>query len=150
MKITILTNDFLPSVGGIEIFTKLIAEEMALRGHQISIVTNTPNKNKKDIGLFSIYRKNNFYSKFKVFKNSDLIIAIFLLCFSGIMINDASNIRDLGFEGMKADAWPRVVLWMLVVMSSVMLGKSYFQFKTENHKDKSTFKINFSKFKKHV
>jgi len=61
---------------------------------------------------------------------SDLIIAIFLLCFSGIMINDASNIRDLGFEGMKADAWPRVVLWMLVVMSSVMLGKSYFQYKT--------------------
>ena len=78
---------------------------------------------------------------------SDLIIAIFLLCFSCIMINDASNIRDLGFEGMKADAWPRVVLWMLVVMSSVMLGKSYFQFKTENHKDNSTFKINFSKFK---
>ena len=45
---------------------------------------------------------------------SDIIIAIFLLCFSGIMINDASNIRDLGFEGMKADAWPRVVLWLLV------------------------------------
>ena len=59
------------------------------------------------------------------------------------MINDASNIRDLGFEGMKADAWPRVVLWMLVVMSSVMLGKSYFQFKTEDHKDNSKFKINF-------
>ena len=78
---------------------------------------------------------------------SDLIIAIFLLCFSGIMINDASNIRDLGFEGMKADAWPRVVLWMLVVMSSVMLGKSYFQFKTEDHKDNSKFKINFLKFK---
>ena len=60
---------------------------------------------------------------------SDLIIAISLLCFSGIMINDASNIRDLGFEGMKADAWPRVVLWLLVVMSSVMLGKSYIQLK---------------------
>jgi hypothetical protein len=78
---------------------------------------------------------------------SDLIIAIFLLCFSGIMINDASNIRDLGFEGMKADAWPRVVLWMLVVMSSIMLGKTYLQFKTDNHKDNNIFKINFSKFK---
>jgi hypothetical protein len=31
---------------------------------------------------------------------SDIIIAIFLLCFSGVMINDASNIRDLGFEGL--------------------------------------------------
>ena len=70
---------------------------------------------------------------------SDIIIAIFLLCFSGIMINDASNIRDLGFEGMKADAWPRVVLWLLVVMSSVMLGKSYIQLKTEGHKDNNTF-----------
>ena len=78
---------------------------------------------------------------------SDIIIAIFLLCFSGIMINDASNIRDLGFEGMKADAWPRVVLWLLVVMSSVMLGKSYIQLKTEGHKDNNTFQVNFSKFK---
>ena len=78
---------------------------------------------------------------------SDIIIAIFLLCFSGIMINDASNIRDLGFEGMKADAWPRVVLWLLVVMSSIMLGKSYIQLKTEGHKDNNTFKVNFSKFK---
>ena len=78
---------------------------------------------------------------------SDIIIAIFLLCFSGIMINDASNIRDLGFEGLKADAWPRVVLWMLVVMSSIMLGKSYQHFKTENHEDNKTFKISFSKFK---
>jgi len=78
---------------------------------------------------------------------SDIIIAIFLLCFSGIMINDASNIRDLGFEGMKADAWPRVVLWLLVVMSSVMLGKSYILFKTEGNKDNNTFHVNLSKFK---
>jgi putative tricarboxylic transport membrane protein len=78
---------------------------------------------------------------------SDIIIAIFLLCFSGIMINDTSNIRDLGFEGMKADAWPRVVLWLLVVMSSVMLGKSYIQFKTEGHKDNNIFHVNLSKFK---
>ena len=78
---------------------------------------------------------------------SDIIIAVFLLCFCGIMINDASNIRDLGFEGMKADAWPRVVLWMLVVMSSVMLGKSYIQFKTYGHKDNNIFKVNFLKFK---
>lgn len=78
---------------------------------------------------------------------SDIIIAIFLLCFSGIMINDASNIRDLGFEGMKADAWPRVVLWMLVVMSSIMLGKSYLLYKTDGHKDNNIFQVNFSKFK---
>ena len=78
---------------------------------------------------------------------SDIIIAIFLLCFSGIMINDASNIRDLGFEGLKADAWPRVVLWMLALMSSIMLGKSYYQFKEKNHRDNQSIKINFSKFK---
>ena len=78
---------------------------------------------------------------------SDIIIAIFLLCFSAIMINDTSNIRDLGFEGLKADAWPRVVLWLLVIMSSVMFGKSYLLFKTPDHKDNTTFRINFSKFK---
>ena len=78
---------------------------------------------------------------------SDIIIAIFLLCFSGVMINDASNIRDLGFEGMKADAWPRVVLWLLVVMSSVMLGKSYLKFKTVSDKYNENFSINLAKFK---
>ena len=78
---------------------------------------------------------------------SGIIIAVFLLCFCGSMINDASNIRELGCEGMKADAWPRVVLWMLVVMSSVMLGKSYIQFKTDGHKDNNIFKVNFLKFK---
>ena len=78
---------------------------------------------------------------------SDIIIAIFLLCFSGVMINDASNIRDLGFEGMKADAWPRVVLWLLVIISSVMLGKSYLLFKTEGHVGNNNFKVNFAKFK---
>ena len=78
---------------------------------------------------------------------SDIIIAIFLLCFSGIMINDASNIRYLGLEGMKADAWPRVVLWLLVIISSVMLGKSYLLFKTEGHVGNNTFKVNFAKFK---
>jgi len=78
---------------------------------------------------------------------TDIIISVFLLCFSGIMINDASNIRDLGFEGMKADAWPRVVLWLLVIISSVMLGKSYLLFKTEGHKGNNNFKVNFAKFK---
>ena len=78
---------------------------------------------------------------------TDIIISVFLLCFSGIMINDASNIRDLGFEGMKADAWPRVVLWLLVIISSVMLGKSYLLFKTEGHVGNNNFKVNFAKFK---
>ena len=61
---------------------------------------------------------------------SDIIIAIFLLCFSAIMINDTSNIRDLGFEGLKADAWPRVVLWLLVIMSWSYVWKIISSFKT--------------------
>lgn len=56
---------------------------------------------------------------------SDLVVSILLLLFSAVMINDSSNIRDLGFDGMKADFWPKIVLWLLVIMSSILFGKSF-------------------------
>jgi len=80
--------------------------------------------------------------------NKDTIVAIFLLLFCGIMINNSFEIEDPGYQGMKASFWPTVILCLLSVMCLVMLIKSVV-YKTENNLDaidESTSNI-FFKFK---
>jgi len=49
--------------------------------------------------------------------NKDTIVSIFLLIFCGIMINSSYYIEDPGYQGMKASYWPRIILWLLSIMS---------------------------------
>ena len=80
--------------------------------------------------------------------NKDTIVAIFLLLFCGIMINNSFEIEDPGYQGMKASFWPTVILCLLSVMCLVMLIKSVV-YKTDNNLDaieENTSKI-FFKFK---
>ena len=64
--------------------------------------------------------------------NKDTIVAIFLLLFCGIMINNSFDIEDPGYQGMKASFWPTIVLCLLSIMSLVMLVKSMIS-KTDNN-----------------
>ena len=41
------------------------------------------------------------------------------------MINSSYYIEDPGYQGMKASYWPRIILWLLSIMSLVMLVKSF-------------------------
>ena len=66
--------------------------------------------------------------------NKDTIVAIFLLLFCGIMINNSFEIEDPGYQGMKASFWPTVILCLLSVMCLVMLIKSLV-YKTDNNLD---------------
>ena len=80
--------------------------------------------------------------------NKDTIVAIFLLLFCGIMINNSFEIEDPGYQGMKASFWPTVILCLLSVMCLVMLIKSVV-YKTDNNLhtiDENTSNI-FLKFK---
>ena len=80
--------------------------------------------------------------------NKDTIVAIFLLLFCGIMINNSFEIEDPGYQGMKASFWPTVILYLLSVMCLVMLIKSVV-YKTDNNLyaiDENTSNI-FLKFK---
>ena len=80
--------------------------------------------------------------------NKDTIIAVFLLVFCGIMIDSSFNIEDPGYQGMKASYWPRIILWLLSIMSVVMLVKSVL-IKSENLTSVSSsfLQMNFMKFK---
>ena len=56
--------------------------------------------------------------------NTDTIVAIFLLAFCGIFFKATFDITDLGFEGMGAETWPRVILGFLFVFSTIYLFQS--------------------------
>ena len=80
--------------------------------------------------------------------NKDTIVAVFLLVFCGIMIDSSFNIEDPGYQGMKASYWPRIILWLLSIMSVVMLVKSVLiKNKNSTSVSSSLSKINFMKFK---
>ena len=80
--------------------------------------------------------------------NKDTIVAVFLLLFCGVMIHSSFNIEDPGYQGMKASYWPRIILWLLSIMSVVMLVKSVL-IKSENltSVSSSLSQMNFMKFK---
>ena len=80
--------------------------------------------------------------------NKDTIVAVFLLVFCGIMIDSSFNIEDPGYQGMKASYWPRIILWLLSIMSVVMLVKSVLiKNKNSTSVSSSLSQINFMKFK---
>jgi glycosyltransferase involved in cell wall biosynthesis len=61
MKILILTPDYAPSVGGVEVATKLLVDELSRRGHHIVIVT-TERKDAQSVetGDTKIFRLRDF------------------------------------------------------------------------------------------
>ena len=78
--------------------------------------------------------------------NKDTIVSIFLLIFCGIMINSSYYIEDPGYQGMKASYWPRIILWLLSIMSLVMLVKSFAN-KVDSINAGSFSQINYMQFK---
>ena len=78
--------------------------------------------------------------------NKDTIVSIFLLIFCGIMINSSYHIEDPGYQGMKASYWPRIILWLLSIMSLVMLVKSFAN-KVDSINAGSFSQINYMQFK---
>ena len=62
------------------------------------------------------------------------------------MINSSYYIEDPGYQGMKASYWPRIILWLLSIMSLVMLVKS-FASKVDSINAGSFSQINYMQFK---
>ncbi|MBL4906674.1 MAG: tripartite tricarboxylate transporter TctB family protein [Sneathiella sp.] len=56
--------------------------------------------------------------------NTDTIVAICLLVLCGVFFKATFDIRDLGFESMGAEIWPRLILLFLFVFSSLYLFQS--------------------------
>lgn len=65
--------NFYPSIGGIEILTANLAKEFVKMGHQVSIITNTPDDNSKTFP-FRILRNPSKTEVFNAYKNCDIFI----------------------------------------------------------------------------
>jgi len=53
--------------------------------------------------------------------NTDAIIAILFMAMCGVFFKATFDIRDLGYESMGAEVWPRIVLAGLFVVSCIYL-----------------------------
>jgi len=59
--------------------------------------------------------------------NQDSWSALFLLLFSTLFFNASYDIRDLGFETLGAEVWPRIILVILALLSLILLVRSISQ-----------------------
>ena len=50
--------------------------------------------------------------------NRDTFVAICLLVICGVFFKATYDIKDLGFESMGAEVWPRVILVFLTLFSA--------------------------------
>lgn len=73
MNILIVSINFYPSVGGIEILTENLALEFSKMGHHVVVVTNTPDYGEKKFP-FEILRCPDKITLFKEYKNCDVFI----------------------------------------------------------------------------
>ncbi len=64
--------------------------------------------------------------------NRDVIVAIALLIFCALFINESFNIKIPTFGQMSSALWPRLILAPLTLLSLLFLVKSLFQERTED------------------
>ncbi len=56
--------------------------------------------------------------------NRDTVSALVLLCGCGAFFWASTRIRDMGFETLGSEVWPRIILTLLTVLSMVYLLRS--------------------------
>lgn len=65
--------NFYPSIGGIEIITENLANEFVKMGHQVTVITNTPDDNSRTFP-FTVLRNPSKRETFKAYKKCDVYV----------------------------------------------------------------------------
>lgn len=73
MNILMVSINFYPSIGGIEIVTENLANEFVKMGHQVTVITNTPDDNSR-IFPFAVLRNPSKRETFKAYKKCDVYV----------------------------------------------------------------------------
>lgn len=74
MNILMVSINFYPSIGGIEIITENLANEFVRKGHKVTIITRTPNNEKIKKFPFKVLRSPSYFDLFKAYKQCDVYI----------------------------------------------------------------------------
>jgi len=72
MNVLLYSYCFLPSIGGIEVVSATLAEQLTKAGVNIYIVTETPS-DEKDNFSYPVYRKPNWKERIRLVKKSDIV-----------------------------------------------------------------------------
>ena len=94
LKILVYASAFLPSIGGLELMTKMLAEEFATSGHQVTVVTKTPGQD--DLNL-----------RFHVVRNPSPWLLVKLTWAADVLLHMNLNLKGL---------WPLTVAWRPLVI----------------------------------
>ena len=73
MNILMVSINFYPSIGGIEIITENLANEFVKMGHQVTVITNTPD-DKSRAFPFKVLRNPSKRETFKAYKKCDVFV----------------------------------------------------------------------------
>lgn len=73
MNILMVSINFYPSIGGIEIVTENLAKEFIKMGHQVTVITNTP-EDKSRTFPFTVLRNPSKKETFKAYKECDVYV----------------------------------------------------------------------------
>lgn len=73
MNILMVSINFYPSIGGIEIVTENLAKEFIKMGHQVTVITNTPDDKSRTFP-FTVLRNPSKKETFKAYKECDVYV----------------------------------------------------------------------------
>lgn len=73
MNILMVSINFYPSMGGIEIVTENLAKEFIKMGHQVTVITNTPDDKSRTFP-FTVLRNPSKKETFKAYKECDVYV----------------------------------------------------------------------------
>ena len=73
MNILCYSSVFAPSIGGIETFVEAFCIELTKKGHNVHLITTSPNTQKNDF-IFSIYRNPSIHTEIKLIRAAEIIL----------------------------------------------------------------------------
>ena len=73
MNILMVSINFYPSIGGIELITENLSYAFTKQGHSVTIITNTPDDNTKKFP-FKVLRKPNICTTYNEYKKCDVFV----------------------------------------------------------------------------
>lgn len=73
MNILIVCINFYPSIGGLETITEILSKEFVRKGHEVTIITNTPDNHTKEFP-FTILRNPSFLEVIKAYLKCDVFV----------------------------------------------------------------------------
>ncbi|MFC5283197.1 glycosyltransferase family 4 protein [Pedobacter alpinus] len=136
-RILVYTENYLPSIGGLENNTLLLCESLVLLGHHLTLLT--PQKNALNHAKFNVLESKSLYLFYNQVKNHDLVMinggvsfkiiipSIFALKPFMIIYQMATLFKDIRNNSLKTKVLNKL-RWVLAKLAKANIGVSQYSF----------------------